>query len=72
MDPPRTGLEAAGVAAVTAGRPRAIAYVSCDPASLARDTRALVASGYRLEWAVPVDMFPQTPHVECVALLERA
>ena len=67
VDPPRTGLEAAGVAAVTRGRPRAIAYVSCDPASLARDTRALQAGGYRLEWAVPVDMFPQTFHIETVA-----
>ena len=67
VDPPRTGLEAAGVAAVTRGRPRAIAYVSCDPASLARDARALQTAGYRLEWAVPVDMFPQTFHIEAVA-----
>ena len=67
VDPPRTGLEASGVAAVTRGRPRAIAYVSCDPASLARDTRGLHTAGYRLEWAVPVDMFPQTFHIETVA-----
>jgi len=72
VDPPRTGLEAAGVAAVTRGRPRAIAYVSCDPASLARDTRALRNAGYALEWAVPVDMFPQTFHIETVAKFTAA
>ncbi|HSQ38065.1 MAG TPA: class I SAM-dependent RNA methyltransferase [Acidimicrobiia bacterium] len=66
-DPPRTGLGASGVQAVVAGRPRAIAYVSCDPASLARDTRLLVEAGYHLGWAAPVDLFPQTFHVEAVA-----
>jgi 23S rRNA (uracil1939-C5)-methyltransferase len=66
-DPPRTGLGEGGVRAVTAGMPRALAYVSCDPASLARDTRALAAAGYRLDWAVPVDLFPQTFHIETVA-----
>ena len=66
-DPPRNGLGEGGVRAVVAGRPRAIAYVACDPASLARDTRMLVEAGYRLEWAVPVDLFPQTFHVETVA-----
>jgi 23S rRNA (uracil1939-C5)-methyltransferase len=67
VDPPRDGLGAAGVAVVVKGRPRAIAYVSCDPASLSRDTRALAAAGYRLDWAAPVDMFPQTFHIETVA-----
>ena len=66
-DPPRTGLGEGGVRAVAAGKPRALAYVSCDPASLARDTRALAAAGYRLDWAVPVDLFPQTFHIETVA-----
>jgi len=70
-DPPRTGLGEPGVRVVVAGRPRAIAYVSCDPASLARDTRLLAAAGYRLEWAVPVDLFPQTFHVEAVAAFRR-
>jgi len=69
VDPPRTGLGERGVQAIVAGRPRALAYVSCDPASLARDTRLLVEAGYRLEWAVPVDLFPQTFHVETVAAL---
>lgn len=67
VDPPRDGLGLKGVAAITMGRPRAIAYVSCDPASLARDSRYLADSGYRLEWAAPVDMFPQTFHIETVA-----
>jgi 23S rRNA (uracil1939-C5)-methyltransferase len=67
VDPPRTGLGERGVRAVVAGRPRALAYVSCDPASLARDTRTLAAAGYHLDWAAPVDLFPQTFHVETVA-----
>jgi 23S rRNA (uracil1939-C5)-methyltransferase len=67
VDPPRTGLGEGGVRAVVAGRPRAVAYVSCDPASLARDTRTFVEAGYRLDWAAPVDLFPQTFHVETVA-----
>ncbi|HUU61007.1 MAG TPA: class I SAM-dependent RNA methyltransferase [Acidimicrobiia bacterium] len=66
-DPPRTGLGPAGVQAIVAGRPRALAYVSCDPASLARDTRLLAEAGYHLDWATPVDLFPQTFHVETVA-----
>ncbi len=67
VDPPRTGLGESAVRAVVAGRPRAVAYVSCDPASLARDTRILIDAGYSLDWAAPVDLFPQTFHVETVA-----
>ena len=66
VDPPRAGLGRAGVEAVTADRPRAVAYVSCDPASFARDARMLVDAGYTLEWVAPVDMFPQTFHIELV------
>jgi 23S rRNA (uracil1939-C5)-methyltransferase len=66
VDPPRAGLGAAGIATLAAGSPRAIAYVSCDPASFARDAALLVAEGYQLEWAQPVDMFPQTFHIEIV------
>ena len=69
-DPPRTGLGAPGVSAVVAGGPRRIAYVSCDPASLARDTRLLDGAGYRLVEATPVDLFPQTFHIETVAKFE--
>jgi 23S rRNA (uracil1939-C5)-methyltransferase len=71
VDPPRTGLGLGGVAAVTAAFPRVIAYVSCDPASLARDHRYLVDAGYVLDWAAPVDLFPQTYHVETVARFIR-
>lgn len=67
VDPPRAGLGSEGVAVVTAAHPRAIAYVSCDPASLARDARLLGDLGYDLAWAAPVDLFPQTFHVETVA-----
>jgi tRNA/tmRNA/rRNA uracil-C5-methylase (TrmA/RlmC/RlmD family) len=67
VDPPRDGLGLEGVTAIVMGRPRAIAYVSCDPASLGRDSRYLAEAGYRLEWATPVDLFPQTFHLESVA-----
>lgn len=66
-DPPRTGLGERGVDAVTAGDPQRLAYVSCDPASLARDTLLLGDRGYQLEQVTPVDMFPQTFHIEAVA-----
>jgi 23S rRNA (uracil1939-C5)-methyltransferase len=71
-DPPRRGLGASGVASVASGSPRRIAYVSCDPASLARDSRFLDEIGYRLVWVRPVDLFPQTFHVEAVAVFDRA
>jgi len=71
VDPPREGLRRPGVEAVTAGRPRSIAYVSCDPASLARDSRHLDEAGYRLDLATPVDLFPQTFHIETVAQFTR-
>ena len=67
VDPPRPGLGIAAVAAVTAASPRTIAYVSCDPAGLARDATYLRDAGYELEWAAPVDLFPQTFHIETVA-----
>ncbi len=67
VDPPRTGLGEDGVEVVIAADPRCIVYVSCDPASLARDAATLATAGYRLDWATPVDMFPQTFHVETVA-----
>lgn len=72
VDPPRKGLGERGVAAVTSAMPRTIAYVSCDPASFARDTRLLAESGYSFIEATPVDMFPQTFHVEIVGRFDRA
>jgi 23S rRNA (uracil1939-C5)-methyltransferase len=68
-DPPRTGLGAAGVMGIVQPRPRAVAYVSCDPASFARDVRYFNDVGYELSWATPVDLFPQSFHVETVGLL---
>ena len=69
----KLGIEGADkvVEAITALRPRAIAYVACDPAALARDTAILGEQGYRLDSLRAFDLFPMTSHVECVALLEK-
>ncbi len=72
LDPPRAGLERAALDAVVNLAPPRLVYVSCDPATLARDTKRLLAGGYRLEQVTPFDMFPQTFHVECVAIFEKA
>ncbi len=71
LDPPRVGAGTGVVRAVAALGARAIAYVACDPAALARDTAALLAAGYRLESLRAFDAFPMTHHVECVALFTR-
>ncbi len=67
VDPPRVGLGPVVTGLLAELRPGVIASVSCDVASFARDASALTAAGYTLEWVQPVDMFPQTPHVETVA-----
>lgn len=72
VDPPRKGLGERGVEAVTSALPRAVAYVSCDPASLARDVRIFGNLGYEFIEATPVDLFPQTFHTETVALFSRS
>ena len=72
VDPPRAGLDRPVLDAILALEPQRLVYVSCDPATLARDIGHLQRSGYRLERVRPVDMFPQTYHIECVALLCRA
>ncbi|HOT91225.1 MAG TPA: 23S rRNA (uracil(1939)-C(5))-methyltransferase RlmD [Anaerolineae bacterium] len=71
VDPPRTGLELAALDALVVHNPARIVYVSCDPATLARDAQRLVKHGYTLQWVQPVDLFPQTYHIENVALLTR-
>jgi 23S rRNA (uracil1939-C5)-methyltransferase len=72
VDPPRAGLSAKVVRRVIEAGPTRIVYVSCNPTTLAPNAAQLVEAGYALRRVRPVDMFPQTPHIECVALLERA
>jgi tRNA/tmRNA/rRNA uracil-C5-methylase (TrmA/RlmC/RlmD family) len=69
LDPPRTGAGPQVVRAIVAAGPRAVAYVACDPASLARDIGTFRAAGWRLAQLRAFDCFPMTQHVECVALL---
>ena len=71
LDPPRAGLSQKIVRRVLETTPARIVYVSCNPTTLAPNARQLVDAGYRLERVRPVDLFPQTPHIECVALFER-
>jgi 23S rRNA (uracil1939-C5)-methyltransferase len=72
MDPPRRGLEPEALAAIKTVRPARMAYLSCDPATLARDLGQLAADGaYELLWLQPIDFFPNTSHVECLAALRR-
>ena len=69
LDPPRVGAESRVIAGILALSPRRICYVSCDPATLARDLKKLIAGGYTLDSLAAFDMFPQTHHVETVAHL---
>jgi len=71
VDPPRAGLHPRVVARVAELEPRRVVYVSCNPGTLARDLKDFAAHGYRLDALTPFDMFPHTPHIECVARLER-
>ncbi|MCX6401257.1 MAG: TRAM domain-containing protein [Propionibacteriales bacterium] len=70
LDPPRAGAKRAVVEEVVRRAPRAVAYVACDPAALARDVAIFAEHGYRLTGLRAFDLFPMTNHVECVALLE--
>jgi 23S rRNA (uracil1939-C5)-methyltransferase len=69
LDPPRAGAEAA--AEIAQLEPEKILYVSCDPATLSRDLGAICDKGYRVARSQPVDMFPQTYHLESVTELQR-
>jgi 23S rRNA (uracil1939-C5)-methyltransferase len=71
VDPPRAGLSQKIVRRVLEAEAEKIVYVSCNPTTLAPNARQMVEGGYALRTVRPVDMFPQTPHIECVALLER-
>ncbi len=71
LDPPRAGLSQKIVRRVLECEAKRIVYVSCNPTTLAPNAAQMVEAGYRLKRVRPVDMFPQTPHIECVALLER-
>jgi len=71
VDPPRAGLSAKIVRRLLETEASRVVYVSCNPTTLAPNARQIVDAGYRLTAVRPVDMFPQTPHIECVALLDR-
>jgi 23S rRNA (uracil1939-C5)-methyltransferase len=70
-DPPRQGLTPALRRALAQKGPPVLAYVSCDPATLARDSGELVAGGYRLERLTGYDFYPQTAHIESLAIFVR-
>jgi len=71
IDPPRGGISPEGMRGLLCLSPARIVYVSCDPTTLARDAALLVEAGYRLERVQPVDLFPQTYHVENIALMTK-
>jgi tRNA/tmRNA/rRNA uracil-C5-methylase (TrmA/RlmC/RlmD family) len=72
IDPPRTGLSKDATAGILRQAPVRIVYVSCDPATLARDARKLLDAGYRLDALRAFDLFPGTPHVESLAVFTCA
>jgi 23S rRNA (uracil1939-C5)-methyltransferase len=70
VDPPRAGLDKAALDALIRLRPQSLGYVSCDPATLARDAARLLAGGYQLKQVTPFDLFPQTYHIESISIFE--
>jgi 23S rRNA (uracil1939-C5)-methyltransferase len=71
VDPPRAGLDKRVVDGLLKLSPSVIAYVSCDPSTLARDAKRLIEGGYQLKQVTPFDLFPQTYHIESISLFER-
>jgi 23S rRNA (uracil1939-C5)-methyltransferase len=71
VDPPRSGVERVALDGIRELAPQFVAYVSCDPATLARDASRLIAGGYRLIDVTPFDMFPQTYHIESISLFKK-
>ncbi|MBC1985616.1 23S rRNA (uracil(1939)-C(5))-methyltransferase RlmD [Listeria booriae] len=71
VDPPRKGCDDALLQTILKMKPKRVVYVSCNPATLARDMLVLTEGGYEAKMVQPVDMFPQTTHVECVTVLKR-
>lgn len=71
FDPPRRGIEEIALKSVIKNKIEKIVYISCNPATFARDVKILTENGYVLKKITPVDMFPQTAHIEVVGLLEK-
>ncbi|CAG0954572.1 23S rRNA (uracil-C(5))-methyltransferase RlmCD [Anaerolineales bacterium] len=71
VDPPRAGIERHALDALIKIQPQMIAYVSCDPSTLARDAARLINGGYRLVEVTPFDLFPQTYHIESISIFEK-
>ena len=71
VDPPRTGMSSDAARAIAAVKPSRVVYVSCDVATLARDARVLIDAGYSLDEMSGLDLFPNTAHVETIALFQR-
>ncbi|MFT3890859.1 MAG: tRNA (uracil-5-)-methyltransferase [Anaerolineales bacterium] len=71
VDPPRAGLDKAVVDGILKLSPQMIAYVSCDPSTLARDAARFINGGYKLKEVTPFDLFPQTYHIESISIFER-
>ncbi|MBL8099200.1 MAG: class I SAM-dependent RNA methyltransferase [Anaerolineales bacterium] len=70
VDPPRVGIEKHALDAIINLKPQVIAYVSCDPSTLARDAARLINGGYKLKQVTPFDLFPQTYHIESISIFE--
>jgi 23S rRNA (uracil1939-C5)-methyltransferase len=71
VDPPRAGLERGALDGILRLNPHTVAYVSCDPSTLARDAARLINGGYRLMDVTPFDLFPQTHHLESISIFEK-